>query len=176
MWIEFHSVCCIGGMQQYTETGQTDTPATGHSGWEMASALDQCPFLRLVDFTDQRVCGQPSSHCPDCGQPTPSLCAAYCSIICRPDTWGPEVGATRAPNREISPRLTGIEPAEREPDRSDPPELSYRRRERHGGRIATDFTTSGRCVLDWVARYELCSDIVIQSMTSCSLHARVRSA
>jgi len=49
------------------------------------------PSSRVVcngafDLTDRRACGHPNGHCPECGQPTPSLRAEYCSIACRYDS------------------------------------------------------------------------------------------
>ena len=84
------------------------------------------------DLTDRRACGHPNCHCPECGQPTPSLRAEYCSIDCQYDAQEAQRWEQyEPPSREKSERPTDAELAEREPERPDRPEQGFRRREPH---------------------------------------------
>jgi hypothetical protein len=84
------------------------------------------------DLTDRRACGHPNGHCPECGRPTPSLRAEYCSIACRYDAQEAQRWEEYEPtSREPSRRPTDAELAEREPERPAHPGRGYRRRERH---------------------------------------------
>jgi len=57
------------------------------------------------DLTDRRACGHPNGHCPECGQPTPSLRAEYCSIACRYDAQ--EAQRWRSTSRRVGRSQSG---------------------------------------------------------------------
>jgi len=84
------------------------------------------------NLTDRRACGHPNDHCPECGHPTPSLRAEYCSIVCRYDSQEAQRWEQyEPPSQESSKRPTDEELAEREPERPERQERGYRRQGRH---------------------------------------------